>query len=212
MKCDICESETKMGKAEKYQYTLSGLSNLFLKNIEVERCEKCDLEVPLIPKIIRLHETIARAIVSKPTFLLGEESRFLRKILRMKAQDWAGILRKDVSHISRAEKDGQKLNKDLDLLIRLAFVRLWEEKKGELFPESLPVLQDGEQGIFIDVEDIENFSYFDLAEVWQEEFSFSPTYEEVYESGQTAVWSNIDVAPNASEIKYAKYSDFTLAG
>jgi YgiT-type zinc finger domain-containing protein len=174
MRCDICNSETKLIKEEKYQYTLSGLNNLFLKNIKVEVCEKCKLDVPYIPKIIRLHNTIARAIISKKTLLLGEEIRFLRKNLRIKAQDWAKFLRKDVATLSRAEKTGNFLNKDLDLLIRLLYVRLWEEKNETIFSEkiveTLTIVEDMEQSIFIDVEKIEEFSHFEQENILEKEF------------------------------------------
>jgi YgiT-type zinc finger domain-containing protein len=163
MRCDICDNETKIIKAEKYQYTLSGLSNLFLKNIKVEVCKICNLDAPYIPKIIRLHNTIARAIICKKSHLLGEEIRFLRKNLRIKAQDWAKLLRKDVATISRAEKTGNILNKDLDLLIRLLYVRVWEENKDTLFAERVFVaVKDVDLGILIDVENIEEYSYIDL--------------------------------------------------
>ena len=218
MRCDICESETKIIRSEDYQYTLSGVATIFLKNIQLERCEKCDLEVPHIPKIIRLHETIVRALVLKPSLLSGEEVRFLRKNLRMKAQDWAICLRKDAATISRAEKDGQKLNKDLDLLMRLAFVRLWEEKKGEVFPEHLPVLQDVEQGILIDVNDIESFSYFNIEEVWQKAtFINSAEFDYANDFGKTAIFGGEDAGFEASSPYslrefYAENRELALAG
>ncbi len=182
MRCDICNSETKLIKQEKYQYTLSGLNNLFLKDIKVEVCEKCNLDVPYIPKIIRLHNTIARAIISKKTLLLGEEIRFLRKNLRIKAQDWAKFLRKDVATISRAEKTGNFLNKDLDLLIRLLYVRLWEEKNETIFSEkiveTLTIVDDIEQNIFIDVEKIEEFSHFEKEDVLEKEFLYDWNFDQ----------------------------------
>jgi YgiT-type zinc finger domain-containing protein len=174
MRCDICNSETNVTKEEKYKYTLSGLNNLYLKNIKVERCKNCNLDVPYIPKIIRLHGTIARAIISKSALLKGEEIRFLRKSLLIKAQDWAKFLRKDVATISRAEKTGNFLNKDLDLLIRLLYVRLWEEKNETIFSEkiveTLTIVEDMEQSIFIDVGKIEEFSHFENEDVLEKEF------------------------------------------
>ena len=194
MRCDICNSETKFFKEEKYQYTLSGLNNLFLKNIKIEVCEKCNLDVPYIPKIIRLHNTIARAIISKNTLLLGEEIRFLRKNLRIKAQDWAKFLRKDVATISRAEKTGNFLNKDLDLLIRLLYVRLWEEKNETIFSEkiveTLTIVENIEQNIFIDVEKIEEFTHLEENNVLDNEFLFGSVFEQQNQNAITLSLAN----------------------
>jgi YgiT-type zinc finger domain-containing protein len=191
MKCEICNNETKIFKVGKYHYTLSRLSNVFLKNIEVEKCNNCDVEIPLIPRILLLHKTIARAIISKKSLLLGEEIRFLRKNLRIKAQDWAKFLRKDVATISRAEKDGNFLNKDLDLLIRLLYVRLWEEKNEDVFSEkiveSLLITDNTQQNILIDVEKIEEFSYFELLEVWDDIVFVADNFEEILDCKEPAV-------------------------
>ncbi len=163
MKCYSCKNESQLKLVEKYQYKEVGLHNIYLKNIEVQICENCDLSSPIIPKIIRLHNTIARAIICKKSLLIGEEIRFLRKNLRIKAQDWAKLLRKDVATISRAEKNGNVLNKDLDLLIRLLYVRVWEENNDKLFTEEFfGAIKDVFLGILIDVENIEDYSYIDL--------------------------------------------------
>jgi putative zinc finger/helix-turn-helix YgiT family protein len=224
MRCDICNTETKVTKEEKYKYTLSGLDNLYLKNIKVERCKKCDLDVPYIPKIIRLHDTIARAIVLKSTLLKGEEMRFLRKNLLIKAQDWAKLLRKDVATISRAEKDGNVLNKDLDLLVRLLYVRIWEEANVKFFDEKvteLVVIIDGvEINILIDVDQIEDFSYFESEDFWVNEIKLNAlVYESMSDFGSKAIFGESDFTPKQtpsfegeSIYNYAKNSELALAG
>jgi putative zinc finger/helix-turn-helix YgiT family protein len=215
MKCEICNKETKNFKAEKYHYTLSGLSNVFLKNIEVEKCNNCDVEIPLIPRILLLHKTIARAIISKKSLLLGEEIRFLRKNLRIKAQDWAKFLRKDVATISRAEKDGNFLNKDLDLLIRLLYVRLWEEKNEDVFSEkiaeSLLITDNKEQSILINVENIEEFSYFEPLEYW-DDIVFVARFEETTDYCKKTAVLEEEVFTSSSPFMigdfYAKNNEF----
>ncbi len=173
MKCYRCKNESQIKLVEKYQYKEAGLQNVYLKNIEVRTCENCDLHSPIIPKILGLHEKIARKLITKQTLLTGDEIRFLRKQLRVKSQDWATFLRKDVSHISRAENRKTQLNKDLDLLIRLAFIRLWEEKNEKMFDkkiiESFKIVENMEQSILIDVENIEEFSYFEKDDVLSKE-------------------------------------------
>jgi YgiT-type zinc finger domain-containing protein len=211
MRCDICNSETKIIKAQKYHYTLSGLNNLFIKNIKIEVCEKCNWDVPFIPKIIRLHNTIARAIICKESLLMGEEIRFLRKNLFVKAQDWAKFLRKDVATISRAEKTGNYLNKDLDLLIRLLYVRLWEEKNETIFNgkivESLTIVGDSEQSILIDVNKIEEFSYFEKDEVWGDTINDEPKFDDPNQDAVVLQFAK----PNIENKIYAKYPNLALA-
>jgi transcriptional regulator with XRE-family HTH domain len=220
MRCDICNNETKLKKVKKYKYSGVNLSNVYLDNIEVRICENCDLTSPLIPKIIRLHNTIARAIICKTSLLLGEEVRFLRKNLRLKAQDWAKYLRKDIATISRAEKDENILNKDLDLLIRLAYLRLWEEKNEDFFNEkiakSLTVIENNHHNILIDVDKIEEFSYFEDDEVWDDivflpETRFEKTntskVKATYEKGEVKI-SNI--SPYLKKL-YARNKKFAIA-
>lgn len=211
MKCYLCKNETQIKVVEKYQYKESGLNNVYLKNIEVRSCENCDLTSPLIPKIIRLHNTIARAIVCKKTLLLGEEIRFLRKNLRLKAQDWASCLRKDAATVSRAEKDGNVLNKDLDLLIRLAYIRAFEEKNGELFSEkiieSLSIIEDIELSILIDVDKIDEFSYFEKEEVWEDVINDELKFEEINQDAIVLPFAR----PNLENKLYAEYSNLALA-
>jgi transcriptional regulator with XRE-family HTH domain len=211
MNCYRCKKETKLKKVQKYKYSGISPQNVYLNNIEVRICESCALTSPLIPKIIKLHNTIASAIICQKSLLLGEEVRFLRKNLRLKAQDWAKYLRKDAATISRAEKDGNVLNKDLDLLIRLAYVRFSEEKNEELFSqkiaESLLVIKDIELSILIDVDKIEEFSYFEKDEVWEDLINDEPKFEEPNQDAIVLQFAKT----NLENKIYAEYSNFALA-
>lgn len=157
-----------LGKTQKYQYALSGLKNVFLDKIQVYSCAGCDVQTPVIPKILRLHNTIANAIVAKKSLLSGDEIKFLRMNLRLKSQDWAKLLRTDKSVYSRWENGSQKISPQSDLLIRYIYLRLLEEKKGIRFEqniaESLAEMTDEQTAIVIDVERIENYSYLPLTE------------------------------------------------
>lgn len=168
MKCKNCGEEMLLGKTQKYQYALSGLKNVFLDKIGVYNCAGCNVNIPVIPKILKLHNTIANAIVAKKSSLSGDEIKFLRKNLRLKSQDWANLLRTDKSVYSRWENGSQKVSPQSDLLIRLVYLRLLEEKKGVRFDEkiveSLSESTSEQTAIVIDVERIENYSYMPLAE------------------------------------------------
>ena len=184
MKCYSCSKNTQIKKVQKYQYTGTGLENIFLDNIEVRFCNNCEMESPLIPKILTLHNTIGYAIVCKNNPLNGREIQFLRKNLRIKSQDWAKLLRTDKSVYSRWE-NGQDISPQSDLLIRYLYVRLLEERRElrleKKIVENLSEMTDKNTAIVIDVEQIENYSYLPIEQVlllaqsqnlWTESYEF----------------------------------------
>jgi YgiT-type zinc finger domain-containing protein len=167
MRCENCLIEMLLTKTLKYQYDLSGLENVFLDNIDVYFCSKCKADIPVIPKILKLHNTIANAVVCKKELLSGAEIQFLRKNLRIKSQDWAKLLRTDKSVYSRWENE-QKISLQSDLLIRYLYLRLLEEKKGvrleQKITERLSEMTDEKTAIIINVEQVENYSYLSFDE------------------------------------------------
>jgi putative transcriptional regulator len=163
MKCENCLIERSLIKTQKYQYDLSGLDNVFLDNIEVYSCSRCLVQVPIIPKILKLHNTIAFAVVCKNSPLTGAEIRFLRKNLRVKSQDWAKLLRSKKETVSRWENDSQAISPQSDLLIRYVYLRLLEERKElrleKKIAEILSETTDEKTAIVIDVAQIDDYSY-----------------------------------------------------
>lgn len=168
MKCDFCGEQTRVKKVQKYRYADADLENVFLDHVEVRFCAACKIESPIIPKILKLHDAIALAIVRKNSLLGGGEMRFLRTNLRVKSSDWAAMLRTDKSVYSRWESGATKPGAQSDLLVRYLYLRLLEEKKGVAFNEKIAeslIAPTGEQtAIIIDAEAIENYSYLPLAE------------------------------------------------
>lgn len=167
MKCENCQTEMILTKTQKYQYIESGLENVFLDNIQVYYCAECEAQIPVIPKILKLHNTIGYAIVCKTNLLSGAEIQFLRKNLRIKSQDWAKLIRTDKSVYSRWE-NGQDISPQSDLLIRYLYLRLLEEKKEirleKKIVEKLSEMMDGKTAILINVEEIGSYSYVPLSE------------------------------------------------
>lgn len=167
MRCDFCAKDTQVKKVQKYRYVDSELENVFLDNIEIRFCSDCALESPIVPKILKLHNTIANAVVCKKELLSGAEIQFLRKNLRIKSQDWAKLLRTDKSVYSRWENE-QKISLQSDLLIRYLYLRLLEEKKGvrleQKITERLSEMTDEKTAIIINVEQVENYSYLSFDE------------------------------------------------
>lgn len=107
MKCLACETpviERKATLRDPYRYDLSGLRDTYLIGITVQFCPKCKMESPIIPRVLELHNVIARSIADKPNLLSGDELRFLRKWAGLPAKQFAALLGIGASHLSRVEK------------------------------------------------------------------------------------------------------------
>jgi len=61
-----------------YQYKESGLPSVLLFGMTAHRCQGCQVETVVIPRVSDLNRTLAREILLKPTLLTGRELRFLR--------------------------------------------------------------------------------------------------------------------------------------
>lgn len=137
MNCDLCQGEILTKTNQLYHYTESGLDNLYLTGITVEECQKCGDISPWLPKLNKLHRTIARAIVMQPSSLTGQEIRFLRSERELKAKDFATLLSVDPVTLSRWENSQQQPSTQNDSFIRTIYVVLFSEQMHQLFPDSL---------------------------------------------------------------------------
>jgi transcriptional regulator with XRE-family HTH domain len=138
--CEECGGRTILlhSTAEApYPYDrLSGLRNVGLVGVSVERCLKCRAESPIIPRLGELHRLIVKALVNKPTSLAGDEIRFLRKNAGFAAQKFAALIGVDPSHLSRVETGKtRRLGASADLLARA--VVLAESRGGDAVREVL---------------------------------------------------------------------------
>jgi len=137
IKCDTCSGLTKVRDGQTYHYKECGLDNVYLENVELRECEACGTATPRIRRILDLHATIARAVALKPGPLSGAEIRFLRKQLGLKAREWAVLLRIDQATLSRWENGVQQIGPQADTLIRLLYLRVFEEREGKRIPETI---------------------------------------------------------------------------
>jgi len=106
MNCETCQTAMQERRAtpkEPYHDDLSGLSNVYLTGITVRYCPQCGVESPLIPRVEALQRELARTLVRKPSFLSGEEVRFLRKHAGFPARQFAALLGISPEHLSRVE-------------------------------------------------------------------------------------------------------------
>lgn len=137
MKCEVCHGNTSLIPGQQYEYTESGLENVCLTNVEMRACEACGERTPRLPRVLELHANIARHIALQPMPLRGADIRFLRKQLGMRAREWAGLLRIDVSTFSRWENDEQRPGPQSDALIRFIYFYEAEVRENRSVPDRL---------------------------------------------------------------------------
>lgn len=104
--CESCAGSITVRKTTKdrpYHYTISGLDNVFLVGIDVEECEACKIQEPIIPKLPELHQIIAKELLRKEELLAGNEIRFLRKNAGIPAKRFAALIQQSPEHLSRVE-------------------------------------------------------------------------------------------------------------
>src|SRR5262245_49847642 len=117
MKCLECGQEMLVKTDQRYRYIESGLNNVYLTGVTIFECPKCKVEVPEIPNVRNLHLCIATLIIENPGKLTGEEIKFLRKSLGVKAKDLAAKLGYEPEAFSRFENGKQQMGDHGDRLI-----------------------------------------------------------------------------------------------
>ncbi|MBI5194837.1 MAG: helix-turn-helix domain-containing protein [Nitrospirae bacterium] len=125
MNCPVCGKKT-IKKSALHHYTESGLDNVFLET-DVYKC-KCGEVIPNIPNIYGLHGLIAKDLVRKDSPLTGNELKFLRKQMNLKANELAQILSVHKVTVSRWENEAEKISIGYDKLIRFLYTQMLQEK------------------------------------------------------------------------------------
>lgn len=110
---------TMEGTRGNYQYTECGLDSVYLNNVLVFHCPRCNaLEVPDIPAVGALHSVIAIKLLCKKTLLSGKEMRFLRKFMGYSVNEFVEIMgAANKSVVSRWET--RTHGKEVDRIVRL---------------------------------------------------------------------------------------------
>ena len=115
-----------------YQYTESGLDNVWLENgFKIETHSNYgDLISIVNPR--GLHEVIGRWLVGQPRTLTGAEFRFLRTELDMSQRTLGEILGTTEQSIAKWEKarDKSVANKAAERLLRLAYINYFDGRPG----------------------------------------------------------------------------------
>ena len=121
MTCMECGGKLKARK-ENYRYLACGLPNVTLKGVEVRRCGTCGDHEVVIPRIEKLHEVLAMAIVKQEARLSGAEVRFLRKQLGYSGADFARLIGVSPETVSRWENDKETMGPSAERLLRMFVV------------------------------------------------------------------------------------------
>lgn len=118
--CQRSWTEHLATERRPFHFTDSGLPNVYLIGIKYFTCE-CGNVVAEIPALKPLMRLIARDVIGNPGALTGEEIRFLRKRLGMKAVDFAKALGLEPETLSRIENNKQPASEQSDKLIRFFY-------------------------------------------------------------------------------------------
>jgi putative transcriptional regulator len=122
-KCPFCgNSNVETRTDQSYHFIESGLSDVYLSNVEISHCPDCKADSVSIPDATQVLSCLGEVIVLSPSLLTGSEVRFLRKNLHVKISDFAKLLGVDRVTLSRWENDQARLTKSADRLIRSIYL------------------------------------------------------------------------------------------
>jgi putative zinc finger/helix-turn-helix YgiT family protein len=127
--CEASVAQRFATEQQPYNFTESGLSNVYLCGIRYFECEVCEQRSAEIPALKELMRVLARVIVRKECVLTGEEIRFLRKRLGKKAIEFAQIIGVRPEEVSRWENDVNPPEKSACKLIRIVYAKLSGDKE-----------------------------------------------------------------------------------
>ena len=109
-------------KDRSYHYKESGLDYVWLIGILQYKCKKCGEHYVEIPRINDLHLLIGKNIVCKKELLSGQEVRFLRKEIGMRAKKWLMHFRLLQKHIHDGRMINRKSDACHDKALRMVYV------------------------------------------------------------------------------------------
>jgi putative zinc finger/helix-turn-helix YgiT family protein len=121
MFCPACGRQPSH-TVEQYQYRESGLDNVFVRGVGIDRC-KCGQEYVQLPGAQEVHDQMASVLLNKSSLLTGPEAKFLRKWLRLTSEEMAKVLGYTRVSVSRWEKHGPSVATDRVLRLYASAVR-----------------------------------------------------------------------------------------
>ena len=122
MKCGACAKGRLEPQPGPYHYSECGLPNVYLVGINWWVCSECGSAEAEIPQVGKLHRYLGWKVVTKKSYLSGEEIRFLRKQLRLRQGEFAELLGQSQTVLSRWETGDRNHSKANDLLVRMIYL------------------------------------------------------------------------------------------
>jgi transcriptional regulator with XRE-family HTH domain len=122
--CSNCGAPTESVRGD-YRFEETGLPVL-LKNIELIRCGRCGNVDPVIPRMSRVFQVIALALIRKKHPLKGREIEFLRTHVGLSRNEFASLLHAEPAALERWENDQERAGAQTDRLIRALALLLGE--------------------------------------------------------------------------------------
>ncbi|QOY89500.1 type II TA system antitoxin MqsA family protein [Paludibaculum fermentans] len=128
----------------RYRYLESGMSNVYLTGAQVAECAACGHGEVRLSRLTELHRTVARALVTSPCRLTGEQVRFLRKYLGLNGEQLGRYLHTDKTKVSKWESGQDPVGRASERLIRLLVPSLDESLRDgvEEVARKLPAILD----------------------------------------------------------------------
>mgnify|MGYP001585298398 CR=1 FL=1 len=114
--CPSCDGRLKSKRAS---YRLPDLPSIVLRDIAIYCCERCGEEMPAIPRLSRLMDTIVRSLIKKEDRLTGRELRLIRGHLGLEGTDFAALLGVARETLSRWENGHEPIGASADRLVRV---------------------------------------------------------------------------------------------
>ncbi len=122
-KCLNCGSKDLVVSRGEHKFPESGLDNVTLINVEIEKCNTCGEKVVSIPNPNQLLKVIGEQVILKPNRLSAKEIRFLRKNIYLKTQEFAQITGVQRGTVSRWENEHSEPTPSEDRLIRMIYAQ-----------------------------------------------------------------------------------------
>jgi len=129
MKCINCGKDGMAPAIEDLPYPASGLPDVVLVGVRVDRCPHCGEYEVEIPEVEALHRVLAHEAVKRTSPLTPAEIRFLRKHLGWTGVEMATTFGVTKETVSRWENGRERMSPTADRLLR-ATVLLLEPVKG----------------------------------------------------------------------------------
>jgi hypothetical protein len=119
--CEQSAVEAVSTPEKPYHYVGSGLGNVYLVGVKYWLCKVCGKQAAEIPLMEQLLKSIARTLVEKPSPLVGEQVRFLRKRIGRQSKEFAAWVGLTPERYCAMEAKSTPLAEGRDKLVRMIY-------------------------------------------------------------------------------------------